>query len=61
MIFILYFIIICINSISNYFVHKLRKVLIKNAVTKREINKFAFNFSKKIIQPAFYRLPTKVC
>lgn len=40
--------------------HKLRKVLIKNAVTKREINKFAFNFSKKIIQPAFYRLPTKV-
>lgn len=23
--------------------HKLRKVLIKNAVTKREINKFAFN------------------
>lgn len=42
--------------------HKLIKlILIKNAVTKREINKFAFNFSKKLIQPAYYRLPTKVC
>lgn len=42
--------------------HKLIKlILIKNAVTKREIIKFAFNFSKKIIQPAYYRLPTKVC
>lgn len=42
--------------------HKLIKlILIKNAVTKREIIKFAFYFSKKIIQPAYYRLPTKVC
>lgn len=33
--------------------HKLRKVLIKNAVTKREINKFAFNFSKKNYSTCF--------
>lgn len=28
---------------------------------REKIDKFAFNFSKKIIQPAYYRLPTKVC
>lgn len=45
--------------LSHYYMHKLIKlILIKNAVTKREINKFAFNFSKKLIQPAYYRLGT---